>query len=147
MNRFVSIILIISVLQCTFSCTSGNCCAIDSHTTTVAKSAKSCCSHCRQTADSASQSSDHSKSTTPDEHNNDQNTDSCFCQGACAGMVRSNNVELKAVTNSVLHSLIVELLVLRGCSGLESPAIVDGFPNPKTAHGLSMRVRVCSLTC
>ena len=147
MNRFVSIILIISVLQCTFSCTSGNCCAIDSHTTTVAKSAKSCCSHCRQTADSATQSLDQSKPGTSSERNDDHDTDACFCQGACAGMVRSKNVELKAAPNSVLLSPNFELAVLRGCSGLDSPAIVDDFPNQKTAHGLSMRVRVCSLTC
>ncbi|RLT21298.1 MAG: hypothetical protein DWI29_02210 [Planctomycetota bacterium] len=62
-------------------------------------------------------------------------------------MVRSKHVELKTAPNSVPLSLIVELPVLRGCFVLDSSAIEDVFPNQKTAHGLSMRVRVCSLTC
>ena len=147
MNRSVSIILIIAVLQCTFSCTSGNCCAIDSQTSNVARAAKSCCSRCRGNADSTSELPASSRSKTSNEPKDGRDPDSCTCQGACSGMVPTKQVELKATPNSVLLCTNVELPIQKGCSGLDSPAIVDGFPNPKTAHGLSMRVRVCSLTC
>ena len=146
MNRFVSIILIIAVLQCTFSCTSGSCCAVESQTS-VDAAAKSCCSHCRGTADSSSELPASSKSKTSNEPNDGRDSDSCTCQGACSGMVCSKHVQLIAAPNSILPNLIVELPVLRDCSGLDSPAAVDDFPNQKTAHGLTMRVRVCSLTC
>ncbi len=147
MNRFVSIILIIAVLQCTFSCTSGSCCAVDSQTSVVAPASRSCCSHCRGLADSSSELPAKSRSKTSDEPHDGRDSDCCPCQGACSGMVRSKHVELKTAPNSVPLSLIVELPVLRGCFVLDSSAIEDVFPNQKTAHGLSMRVRVCSLIC
>ena len=147
MHRFVSITLIIAVLQCTFSCTVGSCCAVDSESSVKAHRAKSCCSHCQRVADSSSPLRGDSKTGNPHESNDGHESDPCSCQGACAGMVPCRHVELKAAPNSFPLSLILELPVSMGCSGLDSRATEDDASNQRTAHGLSMRIRVCSLTC
>jgi hypothetical protein len=147
MNRIVSILLIIAVLQCTFTCTAGSCCAVDSESSVKADSAKSCCRHCQNAADSSREVPNQSKTEGPIGDSDDHDSDSCVCQGACSGMVPCKSVELKAAPNSVPLSMIDELPVLQGCSRLNSPAAEDESPDSRTDHGLSMRIRVCSLTC
>ena len=143
MRRLISIILIISVVLCTFSCTSGNCCAIDTHSKTASKPVKACCRHCHQEAKTSNSSSERSNSGTPDHHD----TDCCSCQGACSGMVPSKLVKLKDIPVSVPLSLKADHLLMRGCFSLFLRASADDLPQRRMNHGMSMRVRVCSLTC
>ena len=147
MNRFVSIILIIAVLQCTFSCSSGSCCAIDSESRVAPQSAKSCCSHCRGAAETSSALPGNSESEIPAESDENQDPDSCTCQGVCSGTIPSKQIELKTAPTSAPLGLIAELPVLFASSGLISRATAVDLHARITPHGLAMRVRVCSLTC
>jgi hypothetical protein len=147
MNRIVSITLIIAVLQCTFSCTAGRCCAGDSESTVKVHPVKKCCRHCQSAADSSHEREDNTKSGTPAAPCEEHDTKTCICQGACSGMVPCKQVELKAAPNCIPLSLIAEHSELQGCSGSHSHAAVDESSDREAAHGLSMRIRVCSLTC
>ena len=147
MRRLISIILIISVVLCTFSCTSGNCCAVDMPFEAASKPVKTCCRHCQQEGKTSNPGSERSNSETPDNSPVHHDSDCCSCQGACSGMVRSKLVELKNVPVSVLFSLNADHLLMRGCFSLFLQASADDLPQRRMNHGQSMRVRVCSLTC
>lgn len=147
MQRFVSSILIIAVLLCTFSCTSGRCCAVDLPAEAIAQSAKSCCKHCQRDPQPSDQRPERSKSETPSSSHEEPDADCCSCQGACSGMVRSKPIELKATSGAMLVSLTAHFQMFGGSAVVVLRASADDLPNRETSHGLSMRIRVCSLTC
>ena len=147
MRGLISILLIVSVVLCTFSCTSGNCCSVDTPSTPTSSPVKACCRHCQQDGKTSSQSSERSNSETPDNSPVRHDSDCCSCQGACSGMVRSKLVELKAAPVCVPFSLSADHLLVLGCVSLFLRASIDDLLQRRMNHGLSMRVRVCSLTC
>ncbi len=156
MNRIVSLILIVGVLLCTFSCAAGNCCAVSSVALSGAEAvtlpAKNCCRHCRKDNEIPGPFAENSKppashSSGPDPSGQEPNAETCICQGVCSGMVRTEPIELPTADGFLMLSLTVELPTLSGGSCLMPNASADGLPGRMLASGLAMRVRVCSLTC
>lgn len=147
MRRLTSIILMISVVLCTFSCSSGSCCAVDRLPKTASKPMMACCRHCQQEETKYTPNPERSNSETPDNSPARHDSDCCSCQGACSGMVRCKHVELRAAPVCLPFSLKADHLLVRGSLSLCLRASADDLHQRRMNHGLSMRVFVCSLTC
>lgn len=147
MHRLLTLLLISSVLLCTFSCTTGRCCAVDATSKSVSRPVETCCRKCQREAKTSTQRPERSNSTTPDGSPSHHGSDCCNCQGACSGMVGSKPVELKAAFTSVFFSWNADHTLKPACSSVFLRASADDLPERRMNHGLSMRVLVCSLTC
>ena len=135
LQRFVSILLIFAVVLCTFSCTSGGCCASED---TVAKVPPStdCCAKCCERKTHSPPENTPKDSRCPDE---------CLCQGVCGGAILEKaDVQLAVPPMDRFTPLIAD-----PASRTDSLRCSNSrFRNEcSQTGGLDLRLRVCSLTC
>ena len=135
LQRFVSILLIFAVILCTFSCTSGGCCASEESAVKLAPST-GCCSKCCERKRQSPAESPPKNSRCPDE---------CLCQGVCGGAIFEKADVLLAVP-PIDH---FTRLIADATSPIDDLRCSNSRFRIECSQngGLALRLHVCSLTC
>ncbi len=163
MQRFVSILTIVAVLLCTFSCTVGMCCVSkaewceDGNGENIRTGVCRSCSCCRpadvaKKADGAKKGKggDNQRTGFPQksqqsDHNHPWNHQDC--QGVCSGAILNSTDSLFtfAVTCH-FFSLVVMPVSKISASSIKPEPIAEPAAVPESS-GREIRLYVCSLTC
>ena len=136
-RRFVSIMTVVALLLCTFSCASGMCCAASNAKQETSPPVERCCKCCRPSeAASDAPNSDDERLPEP-----------CSCQGICAGaIVAKADTPLTAAVPCGCPLAIVES---HACGATQHGSQLSFTDDPRDSchSGRILRLHVCSLTC